>query len=110
MSDLAAVPVKVRWDPKILRLEKIAPGAMLIRDGNVTAPSLDIRNDTGDASIDINRVAGAAGVNGSGQLVQFLFTAVGKGSSAVTVSEMNLKNSKQQPITVSATPVTVTVQ
>jgi general secretion pathway protein D len=110
MTDLAAVPVKIRWDPKILRLERIAPGSLLIQDGNVTAPSLDIRNDTGDASVDINRVAGTAGVNGSGPLMQFLFTAVGKGSSSVSVSEVNLKDSKQQPLSVAAPSVTVTVQ
>jgi hypothetical protein len=110
MTDLAAVPVKIRWDPKILRLERIAPGSLLIQDGNVTAPSLDIRNDTGDASVDINRVAGTAGVNGSGPLMQFLFTAVGKGSSTVSVSEVNLKDSKQQPLSVTAPSVMVTVQ
>ena len=110
MTDLAAVPIKIRWDPKILRLERIAPGSLLIQDGNVTAPSLDIRNDTGDASVDINRVAGTAGVNGSGPLVVFQFTAVGKGSASVSVSDMNLKDSKQQPLSVAAPSVTVTVQ
>jgi general secretion pathway protein D len=110
VTDLAAVPVKIRWDPKILRLERIAPGTLLIQDGNVTAPSLDIRNDTGDASVDINRVAGTAGVNGSGPLMVFQFTAVGKGSSSVSVSDVNLKDSKQQPISVTAPSVTVTVQ
>ena len=55
MTDLAAVPVKIQWDPKILRLEKIAPGSLLTKDGNVKAPTLDIRNDTGEASVEINR-------------------------------------------------------
>ncbi len=49
--------MKVRWDPKVLRLEMISPGALLTQDGKIIAPSLDIRNDTGDASIDVNRVA-----------------------------------------------------
>jgi len=110
ITDLAAVPVKIRWDPKLLRLERIAPGSLLIQDGNVTAPSLDIRNDTGDASVDINRVAGTAGVSGSGPLMVFQFTAVGKGSSSVSVSEVNLKNSKQEPLSVTAPSVTVSVQ
>ena len=52
MTDLATVPVKVRWDPKVLRLEMISPGALLTQDGKIMAPSLDIRNDTGDASIE----------------------------------------------------------
>ncbi len=110
LTDVASVPVKLRWDPKVLRLEMIAPGALLTQDGKVNAPSLDIRNDTGDASIDVNRVAGAGGVSGNGPLLHFTFTAVGKGTTNVTITEAPLKNSAQQPITLGAPTVSVTVQ
>jgi general secretion pathway protein D len=110
MTDLANVPVKVRWDPKVLRLEMISPGALLIQDGKITAPSLDIRNDTGDASIDVTRVAGAGGVNGTGPLLVMTFTAVGKGNTTVTVTEAPLKTSAQQAISVQAPAVAVAVQ
>ena len=110
MTDLASVPVKLRWDPKVLRLETISPGALLMQDGKIVAPSLDIRNDTGDASIEVNRVAGAAGVNGTGPLLQLTFTAVGKGPTTVSVTEAPLKNSGRQPIAVQAPSVAVVVQ
>jgi general secretion pathway protein D len=110
MTDLASVPVKVRWDPKVLRLEMISPGALLTQDGKIVAPSLDIRNDTGDATIEVNRVAGSPGVNGSGPLLQLTFTAVGKGTANVTVTEAGLKNSKQQPIAVQPPSISVEVQ
>jgi general secretion pathway protein D len=110
MTDLASVPVKVRWDPKVLRLEMISPGALLTQDGKIIAPSLDIRNDTGDASIDVNRVAGAGGVSGTGPLLQLNFTAVGKGTTTVTVTDAPLKNSSQLPIMVQAPSVSVVVQ
>jgi hypothetical protein len=110
LTDVASVPVKVRWDPKILRLEMIAPGALLIGDGKIIKPSLDIRNDTGDASIDVNRVAGAGGVNGNGPLLQYTFTAVGKGTTTVSITQAELKNSVQQPIAVTSPEVSVTVQ
>jgi general secretion pathway protein D len=110
MTDLAHVPVRVRWDPKVLRLEMISPGVLLTEDGKIVAPSLDIRNDTGDASIDVTRLAGAAGVNGTGPLLQFTFTAVGKGTTTVSVTEAALKNSAQQAISVQPPSVSVTVQ
>lgn len=110
MTDLSGVPVKIAWDPKVLRLEKITAGALLIQDGNVTAPTVDIRNDTGDASVDINRTAGASGVNGTGPLMHYTFTAVGKGSTTVKVTDVQLKNSKKEPLTVTAPMTTVTVQ
>src|ERR1700678_2217605 len=100
MADLASVPVKVRWDPKILRLEMISPGVLLNQDGRIVAPSLDIRNDTGDASIEVNRTTGAPGVNGTGPLLQLTFTAVGKGITTVSVTEAPLKNSAKQAIAV----------
>jgi general secretion pathway protein D len=110
LTDVASVPVKLRWDPKVLRLEMIAPGALLAQDGKIIAPSLDIRNDTGDASMDVNRVAGAGGVSGSGPLLQFTFTAVGKGTTDVKITEAALKNSTQQPITLQPPTVSVVVQ
>jgi general secretion pathway protein D len=110
MTDLANVPVKVRWDPKVLRLEMITAGALLNQDGKIVAPSLDIRNDSGDASIDVIRVTGAGGVNGSGPLLQLTFTAVGKGSTTVSVTEAALKNSAQAAISVQPPSVSVVVQ
>jgi general secretion pathway protein D len=110
MVDLASVPVKVRWDPKVLRLEMISPGALVAQDGKIVAPSLDIRNDTGDASIEVNRLSGSPGVNGTGPLLQLTFTAVGKGTTTVSVTEAPLKNSGRQPIAVLAPSVSVTVQ
>jgi hypothetical protein len=110
LTDVASVPVKVRWDPKVLRLEMISPGALLTQDGKIVAPSLDIRNDTGDASIEVNRVAGAGGVTGGGPLLQLTFTAVGKGMTTVSVTEAALKNTSQQPVIVQTPSVAVAVQ
>lgn len=109
-SDLAEVPIKVKWDPKILRLNQVTAAGLLAQSGPANPLSQDIRNDSGDASIDIHRAAGAAGVNGSGALMQFTFTAVGKGATSISVTEASLKNSKQQAITVASPSLPVTVQ
>ncbi len=110
VSDLYAAPVRVKWDPKILRLNQVTPGSLLVQNGGVNPPSLDIRNDAGEASVDATRVAGAAGVNGSGALMQFTFTAVGPGTTSVSVISAALRDSRQQPIAVPAPSVSVTVQ
>ena len=52
----------------------------------------------------------AGGVNGTGPLLQLTFTAVGKGTTTVSVTEAPLKNSGQQPITVLTPSVSVSVQ
>ncbi|HLG95285.1 MAG TPA: hypothetical protein VKX49_03115 [Bryobacteraceae bacterium] len=105
-NDLAAVPIKVRWDPRILRLNQVTPAGLLGQPGG-NPPSLDIRNDAGEATIDMSRTAG---VSGSGLLMQFTFTAVGKGTSTLTVTEVNLRDSQRRPITVAVPSLPVTVQ
>jgi general secretion pathway protein D len=110
MTDLAVVPVKLRWDPKILRLNQATPAALLTKDGNVNPPTLDIRNDSGEATIEMGRVAGAAGVNGSGPLMQLTFSAVGKGSTSIAVTEVNLRNSKKEAVKATAPSAVVNVQ
>ena len=109
-ADVFAAPVRVKWDPRILQLKGITPGGLLAADGKANPPVLDIRNDAGEASFSLSRVAGAGGVNGSGVLAQFTFMAIGKGGAIVTVSEAALKDSKQQPITLATPAVAVTVQ
>jgi general secretion pathway protein D len=110
MTDLTGVPVKLKWDPKILKLNSAVAGTLLTRDGTVNQPTLDIRNDAGEASIEMTRAAGTAGVNGSGPLMQFTFLAVAKGSTAITASDAILKNSKGQSTPVAAPSMTVVVQ
>jgi general secretion pathway protein D len=110
MTDLTAVPIKIKWDPKILRLNQATAGSLLSQGAGMNAPTLDIRNDSGDATIEMSRITGAAGASGSGPLIQLTFMAVGKGPTTVTVTEVNLRNSKQQPINVTAPSVTITVQ
>ena len=105
-SDLAAVPIQVRWDPKILRLNQVTPAGLLGQPGG-NPPSLDIRNDAGEATIDISR---ALGVNGSGLLMQFTFTAVGKGTTTLSVADINLRDSQRKAISVTAPSLPVTVQ
>ena len=92
---------------KILRLNQATPAALLTKDGNVNPPTLDIRNDSGEATIEMTRVTGSPGVSGSGPLMQFTFVAVGKGSTNVTVTDVNLRNSKQEAISATVPPAVV---
>lgn len=110
VADLTVVPIKLKWDPKVLRLDSATTANLFSRDGQAGPPTLDIRNEAGEASIEINRVTGAAGVSGTGPVLQLTFMAIGKGSTTVAVTDINPRNSKQQPVRVTAPSVAVTVQ
>ena len=110
MTDLfSAGPIHLKWDPKFLRLNQVAPGDFLKQDGQ-NPPIIDIRNDTGEATISISRTAGSPGASGSGVLAQLTFTAIGKGLGSVTVTNAVLKNSQQQPIQATLPGLNYTVQ
>ena len=110
-KDLMAAPFHLKWDPKLLRLNQVTPGA-LIGDGNpqVNPPTIDIRNDSGEATITLSRMEGAGGVSGSGPLISLSFTAVGKGAGTITVSDATFKNSKREGISLTGRSLPVTIQ
>jgi general secretion pathway protein D len=110
-KDLFAAPFHLKWDPKLLRLNQVTPGA-LIGDGSpeVKPPTIDIRNDSGEASITLSRKDGAAGVSGTGPLITLSFTAVGKGTGTITVDDTKFKNSKQEGVSMTGPSLQVTIQ
>jgi general secretion pathway protein D len=111
MEDLfTASPVRVKWDPKILRLNEIAPGEILSRDGQRITNAKDIRNDAGEAWITMNRLPGAGGVSGAGVLVNLSFSVIGPGSTKVTVTEFGLRNTQLQAIPVTGPETVVNVR
>ncbi len=109
-ADLFSVsPVRIKFDPTQLRLNDVTPGELFSRDGGRATSVKDIRNDTGEATLTVSRVPGSAGVSGAGSIATLNFTAIGKGTSAVTIMELDLKNAQQQsiPATLAELPVTV---
>ncbi len=60
VTDLAGVPVKVTVGSEDSAVESDHTGRLLGQDGTVNPPSLDIRNDTGDATIEMSRRPGRA--------------------------------------------------
>jgi hypothetical protein len=108
-NDVFAAPMRIKYDPKILRLNEIRPGALFSGDGQQPTFTMDIRNEVGEASWNLNRLPGSSGVSGSGTVAVLTFQVIGKGSTTVTVPEINLRNSQMQPLTTAAPSLNVTV-
>jgi general secretion pathway protein D len=108
MSSLA--PLRIKYDPALLRLEDIAPGDIFSRGGGGATSTKDIQNDTGEASITIERLPGAPAVNGPGTLALLTFTAIGSGQAPVTIEEVALKDSRSQPVAASTAALGVQIQ
>jgi general secretion pathway protein D len=109
-ADLFAAPLQVRFDPKILRLNDVVRGNLLSGDGQQVVFTFNILNDAGEATINLNRFPGTGGVSGSGALLTFTFQAVGRGSTTVSIPQLTLRNSQQQPLVSAAPQLPVTVK
>ena len=107
---LAVSPLRIKWDPAVLRLNDIAPGDLLSRDSGRVTSVKDIRNDAGEATLTLSRAPGSSGVSGTGAVASLNFVAIGRGSATITVTEMGLKNSQDQPVSVTLGGLPVAVQ
>jgi len=97
-TDVAAAPMQIQFDPKMLRLNDITRGDLLAGDGQQPVFTKAILNDAGSATVQLNRIPGTPGVSGDGTLVVLSFTALNRGSSPVWIANLALRNSQGQPI------------
>ena len=106
----SVAPLRIKYDAELLRLEDIAPGDIFSRGGGGATSTKDIQNDTGEASITIARLPGAAGVTGSGTLAVLTFTAIGSGQAPVTIEEAALKDPQSQAVAAGTATLGVQIQ
>ncbi|MEO8126820.1 MAG: cohesin domain-containing protein [Bryobacteraceae bacterium] len=109
-ADLFSAPLKLKFDPKILRLTSAKEGNLMGGDGQKINFSENTLNDTGDATVVLTRMPGTGGISGSGALVNLTFQAVGRGTSTVTVNDLALMNSGSKPIAAAAPTLNVMIQ
>ncbi|HYO81429.1 MAG TPA: cohesin domain-containing protein [Bryobacteraceae bacterium] len=110
VTDLFSAPLRIRFDPKVLRLTGVSPGPLMTGDGQKINFNEQTLNDTGEAIITLNRLPGAGGVTGSGILVNLNFQALAAGTATVSVVNPDLKNLQMQSIAVPSPAATITVQ
>jgi general secretion pathway protein D len=97
----AASPIKIQFPRNQLRLDDVLAGDLFSGDGVQANLVKDIRNDSGEAVITITRPPGSPPVNGSGSAAVLKFTALGKGSASVKVTELGVKDPQGQPVATS---------
>ena len=110
VTDAAAAPMQIQFDPKILRLNDITLGDLLGQGGQQPAFTKNILNDAGTATVQLARPPGTAGASGGGVLVNLNFQAVGRGVTNVVVPAFTVQNSQGQPVLSGSPQLTVNVK
>lgn len=108
-TDIAAIPIQISYDPKVLQFVNVSNGDFLSRDGQ---PAVLVHRDdpaSGKLQITAQRPPGSPGVSGDGTVFSLVFSAKAKGNGIVAIAIPGARNSKNQPLEVLGSQAIVTV-
>jgi len=106
----SASPIKIKFDPKVMRLTSVKQGGFAATDGQKVNFTENTLNDTGEAIVTLNRMPGTGGVSGGGALLTLTFQPVGKGTGEISVSEITVRNTQLDTLKLQLPKSTVTIQ
>ncbi len=98
VKDLTAAPMRVKYDAAILKLVEVKAGGFLGELGKQVIFSEVRSRQGGETKIQLQRLAGSAGVDGSGTLLTLKFEAKSAGTASISVADFSLRDSKLQPL------------
>jgi general secretion pathway protein D len=109
-ADPATAPMFVQFDPKVLKLSDVQPGNLLGAGPQIVF-SKNIRNEAGQAAIQLSRQPGAPAPSAaSGTLVYLVFQPVAAGSTTVTIPSLAVRDSQGQVIASASPQLTINVK
>jgi general secretion pathway protein D len=97
-QDLFQAPMRLKYDPKKLKLLAATAGAFLSGDGQRVTFAHDDQPDKGEVAVRLSRAAGAGGLNGNGALVSLTFQTLEAGTTQISVLDSAFQNSKLQTV------------
>ncbi len=109
-TDVASAPLQVTFDSKVVKLNDVGRGDFFSSDGQVPVFTKNIQNDAGAAAVNLNRLPGTPGATGSGVLATFIFQAVAKGASTVTIPNLTVRNAQGQVVFTGSPQMTINVK
>jgi len=100
VKDLFSVPLLLQYDPEMISIEDVHHGGFLSEGDQAVALVESVDKEHGQAMISATRQPNTAGVSGHGTLLSVVVRAVRKGSSKVSIVQVNAKDSQQKEIPV----------
>ncbi len=110
VRDLAAAPMRLKYDPAVLKLVDVQQGGFLGKDNTEVIFSTVPSREGGETMIQLQRLPGSGGVAGSGTLLTMKFEALAAGTSPIAVAEFTLRDSKLIQIHATAPQTSVVVK
>jgi general secretion pathway protein D len=109
-KQLFGSPLRIGFDPRIIRVTDITKGTFLEGDGMDLIFAKNIRGEVGQAAVNISRFPGTGGSDGRGVLVTLQLEGVAAGSSKIGVTSTGARNAEAQPVSIPPAQLPVTVR
>ncbi len=109
-SDVAAAPMEIQFDPKLLQLSAVTPGDLFTGGGQPPVFAKSVMNESGNAKIQLSRAANQPAPAASGTLLTLNFQAIAPGTALVSVPNLTVRNSQGAPVATGTPQFTVTVK
>jgi hypothetical protein len=102
--------MRVKYDAEVLKLVEVKAGAFLGELGKQVIFSEVRSRQGGETKIQLQRLAGSGGVDGSGTLLTLKFEAKSAGTATISVADFSLRDSKLQSLQASPPQTSVVVK
>jgi len=109
-ADAFSVTLQVAYDPRAVRLVRIAKGGFLGSDGQPIAVIERTEQDSGVTAVTLSRPPGSGSVSGSGELAVLTFEALQAGATALGIVPAGIVTPTRQDRPVQGTQAVLTIQ
>jgi general secretion pathway protein D len=98
VDDLFSIPFLMQYNPKVISVEEVRHGGFLQAGDQEVAIVQRVDQEHGQAIISATRQPNTAGASGTGTIVGIVIKALAPGTSALSIVQVNARNSQQQQI------------
>lgn len=110
VNQLFGVPLRIRFDGRVIRIADITKGTFLEGDETDLIFSKNIRNEVGQAAVNISRFPGTGGVDGEGLVISLQVEGVAAGDARLRVIPTGARDGESKPLTIESAEIQVKVQ
>jgi general secretion pathway protein D len=108
--DVVSAPFTFQYDPKLLSLDSVTAGKFWSGDGEDPLVIKNVQNESGLASIRVNRKPGSTPVGGNGTLLTLTLKALAPGAAKLTAVNISLNNAQTQMLGSGSPVLTINVK
>jgi general secretion pathway protein D len=98
VDNLFSIPFLMQYNPAVISVEEVRHGGFLQAGDQEIAIVQQVDKEHGQAIISATRQPNTAGASGTGTIVGIVIKALAPGTSALSIVQVNARNSQQRPI------------